>query len=81
MILWNVNKWMNEWIKDSARFDLVFTSLDLPTTIFLQSKVISLASDDQPAYMSCSDRMAQLLPQAPGSLFVAFYNKAMMEVI
>jgi hypothetical protein len=56
----------------------VVTSLDL-VTIFLQSKVISLASNPQPGgpgpvFMSSSNRVAQLYPQAPGLLLVTFYN-------
>jgi hypothetical protein len=30
--------------------------------------------DQVPVFMSPSDRMAQLYPQAPGSFFKAFYN-------
>jgi hypothetical protein len=48
-------------------------------TIFLQGKVVSLASnpnleDQAPLFMSPSDRMTQLYPQALGSLSVAFYD-------
>jgi hypothetical protein len=53
--------------------------LDVATVIFLQGKVISLASnpnleDQVSVFMSPSDRVAQLNPQAPGSLFVTFYD-------
>jgi hypothetical protein len=56
----------------------VFTSLDFATIIlFLQSKVVSLASNPQHGgpdlyvYVP-SDRMALLYSQAPGSIFVAY---------
>jgi hypothetical protein len=53
--------------------------LDFTTVFFLQNKVISLAStpnlEDQAfVFMSPSDRVAQLYPQAPGSLFVVLYD-------
>jgi hypothetical protein len=53
--------------------------LEFATIIFLQSKVVILASNLQPGgpvsvFMSPSDRVAQLYLQAPGSLFIAFYD-------
>jgi hypothetical protein len=65
-------------LRDSAKFYAVFTSLDFATIIFFsQSKVVSHASnpnkEDQVfVFMSPRDRVAQLYPQAPGSLFVLF---------
>jgi hypothetical protein len=45
---------------------------------FLQSKVVSLASNPQPGdpghCIFPSDRVTQLYPPTPGSLFVAFYD-------
>jgi hypothetical protein len=46
---------------------------------FLQSKVVSLASNPHlenqvPVFISPSDRVAKLYPQVPVSLFVAFYD-------
>jgi hypothetical protein len=58
----------------------VFNSLDLATIMFLQNKVVSLASNPQtggPLYLCTpvtGDRIAQLYPKAPGSHFVAFYG-------
>jgi hypothetical protein len=59
--------------------DCIRFSLDFASVIFLQSKDVSLASDpnvgDQVSvYMFRSARVAQLYPQALGSLFVAFYD-------
>jgi hypothetical protein len=57
----------------------VFTSLDLATAMFLQTKVVSLASNLQPGgpglciYVP-SDRVDQFYPQAPGSPLDAFYD-------
>jgi hypothetical protein len=53
--------------------------LDFATVILLQSKVVRLGSnpnleDQVSVFMSSSDRVAQLYPQTPGSLFVAFYD-------
>jgi hypothetical protein len=65
---------------DLARFYLVFISLDLSTITFSQSKVISLACNPTlegqvPEFMPPPhDRVAQFYPQAPGSLFVVFYD-------
>jgi hypothetical protein len=58
---------------------MIYTSLDFSTVIFLQSKVVTLASnpnleDQISVFMPPSDRVAQLYPQAPGSLFVVFKN-------
>jgi hypothetical protein len=65
-------------LEDSARFDPGFRYLGFATVKFLQSKVISLASKPRPGgsglCMSRSDRVAQLYPQALGSLFVASYD-------
>jgi hypothetical protein len=74
-------------LEDSARlvyswYELdhqVFTSLDFATIIFLQSKVVSLSptpnlEDQVPVFMSPSDKVVQLYPQAPGSLFIASYD-------
>jgi hypothetical protein len=59
----------------------VFTSSDFATVIYLQIKVVSLASnpnlEDQVSVftgMSPRDRGAQLYHQPPGSLFIAFYD-------
>jgi hypothetical protein len=66
-------------LEDSTKFDLVLTSLDFTTVIFLQSKVVNLAFNPQPGgpdlciYVP-SDRVVQLYPQAPSSLFFAFYD-------
>jgi hypothetical protein len=65
-------------LENSASMHPVFTCLDF-VTILLQSKVVSLASNPNVedhifVFMSSSDRVAQLHPQAPGSLFVAFYD-------
>jgi hypothetical protein len=41
--------------------------------IYLQSEVFSLDLEDQvPVFMSPGDRVAELHPQAPSSLFIAF---------
>jgi hypothetical protein len=60
---------------------LVFTSLDFATVIFVQSKVVNLASSPPtggPGFciysMSPSDRVTKLCPQTPDSLSVAFYD-------
>jgi hypothetical protein len=57
----------------------VFTSLDFATVICVQSKVISFAFNPQLGgpglyiYVPC-DRVVQLHPQAPGTLFITFYD-------
>jgi hypothetical protein len=66
-------------LENSARLHPIFTSLNIRTIIFLETKVISLAftlelEDQVFVYRSSSDRMAQLYPQARGSHFVAFYS-------
>jgi hypothetical protein len=58
---------------------LWFHFFDFTTINCLQSKVISLASNPTlegqiPVFMPSYDRVAQLYPQAPGSLFVVFYD-------
>jgi hypothetical protein len=56
----------------------VFTSLNFATIIFLQGKVISFASNPRrtKSLYLCPprNRMPQLYPQAPGSVFVASYD-------
>jgi hypothetical protein len=57
----------------------VFTSLDFATIIFYRARSSALCpipnlEDQVPVFMSPSDRVAQLYPQAPGSHFVAFYD-------
>jgi hypothetical protein len=72
--------WQNiPYLEDSARFDSVFTSSDFATIIFLQSKVTGLVFNPQPGRPGpcinvLSGRVAQLYPQALGSLFVAFHD-------
>jgi hypothetical protein len=46
-------------LEDSARLHLVFTSLDFVEKFFT-SKILSLASNPQPVFMSPRDRVAQL---------------------
>jgi hypothetical protein len=58
---------------------LIFTCLKFTTVIFLQSKVVSLASNPQPAVPGLciyvpSNRVAQFYSQALDSLFVVFYD-------
>jgi hypothetical protein len=66
-------------LEDSARFHPVFTSLDFATIFFFYRARLSalcptLNLEDQVSvFMSPSNKVAQLYPQAPGSLFVAFY--------
>jgi hypothetical protein len=53
--------------------------LDFATITLLQSKVVRLTSnpnlkDQVPVSMSPSERVAQLYPEALGSLFIAFYD-------
>jgi hypothetical protein len=57
----------------------VFTCLDFVTIFFLQSKVVSLASNPQPGGPGLCIYVPQLqggpvIPQASGSLFIAFYD-------
>jgi hypothetical protein len=52
--------------------------MDVTTVISLQFKVTSIAVNTQhgllgPVFISPSDRVAQLYPQVPGSLFDTFY--------
>jgi hypothetical protein len=60
--------------------DPVFNSLDFATIYIFyraRSSALRLTSnlEDQVSVFMCpSDRVAQLYPQAPGSLFVAFYD-------
>jgi hypothetical protein len=67
-------------LEDSARSHPVFTYLDFITIIVLQSKARQPCvqppnlEDQVSVFMSPSDRVVQLYPQAPGSLFVAFYG-------
>jgi hypothetical protein len=53
---------------------LVLTFLDFVTIIFYRISSSALCSTPNPLCMSPSDTVAQLHPQAPGSLFVSFYN-------
>jgi hypothetical protein len=58
-------------LEESARLHAVFTSLDYETIFFLQSKVVSLASNPQPGgpglcVYAPSDRVAQLYPEGTG---------------
>jgi hypothetical protein len=55
---------------DSIQFSLLWISQQY----FLQSRVVSLAPNQISVFVSPSDRLAQLYPQAPGFLFVAFYE-------
>jgi hypothetical protein len=64
---------------DYVRLHLVFTSLDFSTIFFYRARSSALRPTPNldcqvSVFMSPSDRMAQLYPQAPGSLFVAFYD-------
>jgi hypothetical protein len=59
----------------------MFTSLYFATVIFLQSKLVSPVSNPPPylegqvpVFMSPGDRVAQLYPQAPGSLSITLYG-------
>jgi hypothetical protein len=66
-------------LEDSGRFHPVFISLDFVTIIFYRARSSALLQtlnmeDQVPVFMSPSDTVAQLYPQAPGSLFVAFYG-------
>jgi hypothetical protein len=56
-----------------------FQLLDFATPILLQSNIVSPAfnpylEDQVSVFMSSSDSVAQLYPQAPGSFFIAFYD-------
>jgi hypothetical protein len=60
-------------LEDSARLHLVFTSLYFVKVFFYRIRSLTLRPtlnlDDQaPVFMSRSDRVAQLYPQASGSL-------------
>jgi hypothetical protein len=63
-------------LEDSARFDPVFTSLDFVTVFFFYRALRPTLNleDLVSVFMFPSDRMAQFYPQAPGPLFVAFYD-------
>jgi hypothetical protein len=66
---------VNSWELDHP----VFTSFDFATIFFYGTKSSVLLStpnleDQVPVFMSPSDRVARLYPQAPGSLFIAFYD-------
>jgi hypothetical protein len=57
----------------------LFTSLDFTTVIFYRAKSSALRptpnlEDQSLAFISPSNKVAQLYPQALGSLFVAFYD-------
>jgi hypothetical protein len=57
----------------------VFTSLDFVTLTFLQSKIVSLASNPQPGEPGACIYVSQwhggpVIRPAPGSLFVSFYD-------
>jgi hypothetical protein len=63
----------------SARLHPLITSLDFSTIFILQSKVVSLTFNPHPGgpgpcIHAHNDRVAQLYPQATGSLYVAFYG-------
>jgi hypothetical protein len=65
--------------KDSARFDPIFSCLDFVAVIFTQQCRHHLppttnVEDKVSGIMAPSDRVVQLYPQAPGSLFVVFYD-------
>jgi hypothetical protein len=65
-------------LEDSVRLHPVFTSLDFAIIIFYTARSSALRptsnlEDQVPVFMFPSDRVAQLYPQAPGSLFVALY--------
>jgi hypothetical protein len=65
-------------LENSIKFDPVLTFLDLAAIILLESKVFSLAGNQQfwrqqaPIFMSSRDRAAYLYSQAVGSLSDAF---------
>jgi hypothetical protein len=66
-------------LEDSAIFHLVFSSLDLATIFFYRVRLSALhpipnLEYQVSAFMSLSDSVAQLYPQAPGSIFVTFYD-------
>jgi hypothetical protein len=67
-------------LEGSARLHPGFTSLDFATVIFYRAKSSALRlttnlEDQVTEIMSPSDnRVVQLYPQAPGSLFIAFYD-------
>jgi hypothetical protein len=68
-------------LEDSARLHPVFHLFGFRNTnfFFLQSKFVSLATtlnleNYVPAFTYPSDRVAQLYPQAPSSLFIAPYD-------
>jgi hypothetical protein len=66
-------------LEDTARSDPIFTSLDFVTIFFLQSKVVSLASNPQPGgpglcIYAPSDREAQIYPKCTRFSFIAFYD-------
>jgi hypothetical protein len=68
-------------LEDSASLHPVFTSLDF-TIIFYFYRARSSsalhptasAEDNIPVFMSTSDRVALLYPQAPHSLFITYYD-------
>jgi hypothetical protein len=75
------------FLEDSARFihywgldHVVFTSLDFATVIFFTKKGHQpcaqppILENQVCVFISPSDGVAQLYPQALGSLFVAFYD-------
>jgi hypothetical protein len=56
-------------LEDSARLHLVFTSLDFVTILFYKARSSALrptpnVEDQAPVFMSPSDRVPQLYPQA-----------------
>jgi hypothetical protein len=57
----------------------VFASLNFAAVIFYRARLSALSptpnlEDQVSAFMSPSDKVAQLYPQASGSFFVAFYD-------
>jgi hypothetical protein len=69
-------------IEDSTRFvnHLVFITFNFAVIIFVYRARLSAMrptpnlKDQTPVFMSLSDMVAQLYPQAPGSLFVTLYD-------
>jgi hypothetical protein len=66
-------------LEDPARLHLIFTCFYFATILFYRVRSSALRQtpnleDQVSVFMSLCDRVAQLYPQAPGSLFVAFYD-------
>jgi hypothetical protein len=79
------NRWQNSFLgpslEDSARFTIRFSLLWISEQhfFFYRARLSALRptpnmEDQVSVFMSSSDRLAQLYPQAPDSLFVVFYD-------